>query len=84
MDKSLARELKELADAEGKSFTALVEEAATRLLSDRRRRSKKQRKRVALPTFRGRGLQPGVSLDDNSSLLDVMEEQPSLRASRRS
>lgn len=25
-----------------------------------------------LPTFRGRGVQPGVDLDDNAGLLDLM------------
>ncbi|MEX0692752.1 MAG: hypothetical protein WD043_13005 [Gemmatimonadales bacterium] len=28
---------------------------------------------VPLPTFAGRGLQPGVDLDDTASLLDVMD-----------
>lgn len=28
-----------------------------------------------LPTFRGHGLQPGVSLDDTAALLDRMEER---------
>jgi len=28
---------------------------------------------VALPTYRGEGLQPGVDLDDSASLLDLME-----------
>jgi hypothetical protein len=29
---------------------------------------------VRLRTFRGRGLQPGVDLDDSAGLLDRMEE----------
>ena len=29
--------------------------------------------RTRLPTFRGRGVQPGVDLDSSSSLLDTME-----------
>jgi hypothetical protein len=29
--------------------------------------------RVSLPTFAGRGLQPGVDLDDTASLFDLME-----------
>jgi hypothetical protein len=28
-----------------------------------------------LPTFKGKGLQPGVDLDDTASLLDLMDEQ---------
>ena len=30
---------------------------------------------VPLPTFRGRGLQPGVDLDDSASLLDLMDRR---------
>lgn len=32
-----------------------------------------RRQPTPLPTFRGRGLQPGVDLDDSASLLDLME-----------
>jgi hypothetical protein len=32
-------------------------------------------RRTRLPTFRGRGLQPGVDLDSTASLLDTMEER---------
>ena len=31
------------------------------------------RGKVELPTFRGRGLRPGVNLDDSASLLELME-----------
>ena len=30
--------------------------------------------RASLKTFKGRGVQPGVDLDDNSSLLDAMKD----------
>ncbi len=30
--------------------------------------------RVTLKTFKGRGLQPGVDLDDGSSLLDLTDQ----------
>lgn len=30
-------------------------------------------KRIPLPIYRGRGLQPGVDLDDSASLLDLMD-----------
>ena len=42
-------------------------EAATRKQRMRARRA------PALPTYRGRGLQPGVDLDDTSALFDLME-----------
>jgi hypothetical protein len=28
---------------------------------------------VSLPVFKGKGLQPGVDLDDSASLLDLMQ-----------
>jgi len=39
-----------------------------------RRETKVGRKAVPLPTYRGKGLQPGVDLDDTASLLDRMDE----------
>ena len=33
----------------------------------------KKPKHVPLPVFKGKGLQPGVNLDDTSSLLDLMD-----------
>ena len=38
-----------------------------------RRRTGKSGVPGPLPTFAGRGLQPGVDLDDSASLLDLME-----------
>ncbi|MDE3151631.1 MAG: ribbon-helix-helix protein, CopG family [Gemmatimonadota bacterium] len=32
------------------------------------------RRPPALPTFRGRGLQPGVCLDESAALLDLMDD----------
>ena len=34
---------------------------------------------VALPTFKGKGLQPGVDLDDSASLLDLMQADDAAR-----
>ena len=39
-----------------------------------RRESKAARKPVPLPTYRGKGLQPGIDLDDTARLLDQMDE----------
>lgn len=36
-------------------------------------------KPVALPVFRGKGLQPGVDLDDSASLLDLMQADDASR-----
>jgi len=37
------------------------------------------RKPVSLPTFKGKGLQPGVDLDDAASLLDLMQADDASR-----
>jgi hypothetical protein len=34
---------------------------------------------VSLPTFKGKGLQPGVDLDDTASLLDLMQANDAAR-----
>lgn len=34
---------------------------------------------VSLPTFKGKGLQPGVDLDDTASLLDLMQAHDAAR-----
>ena len=36
-------------------------------------------KAVALPVFKGKGLQPGVDLDDAASLLDLMQADDASR-----
>lgn len=43
------------------------------LESQVRRPDARAAKPVKLPTFRGRGLQPGVDLDDTANLLDLMQ-----------
>ena len=48
-------------------------EAATR------RDRKAARAAAPLPTYRGRGLQPGVNLDDGAGLLDLMNERDAPR-----
>ena len=52
-------------------LSALLERAGREMLN--RLRQLRARKPVRLPTFKGRGLQPGVDLDDASALLDLME-----------
>ena len=39
-----------------------------------RRRQLRERARVSLPSFKGRGLQPGVDLEDRSALLHLMDQ----------
>jgi len=40
-----------------------------------RRDAKPARKADPLPTYRGKGLQPGIDLDDTAGLLDLMEDR---------
>ena len=71
LDDELLSDLKRLAAQEGVTLTALLEGAVREMLARRRRPRACQS--VQLPTFKGRGLQPGVDLDDTSALLDLME-----------
>jgi hypothetical protein len=72
MDPELLRRLKEHAARQGLSLTRVLEDAAWLLLA-RRPGPAAVRERIRLPTYAGRGLQPGVDLDDSAALLDLME-----------
>lgn len=56
----------------GRTLTGVIEDALRESLAARR--TGKKVSPVRLTTFGGRGLQPGVDLDDGAALLDVMEE----------
>jgi predicted DNA-binding ribbon-helix-helix protein len=75
LDDQLLTEAKKTAAERGTTLTALIEDAVRAALA--RRRQPKLRSRVRLPVFpndgRGKGLQPGVDLDDSAALLDVMD-----------
>lgn len=57
----------------GKSLSAFVELALSAFVAPPDRGASTSRERIALPTFRGEGLQPGVNLDDSAALLEMME-----------
>ena len=71
IDEDLLKEAKRLAVQQHKSLTAVLEDALRESLS--RKRSAAQREPVRLPTFNGKGLLPGVDLDDSAALVDLME-----------
>ena len=71
LDADLLQEAKRLAAEEQMTLTAVLEQALREMLARRKQRA--QRPPVSLPTFRGRGLQPGVDLDDSAALLDLMD-----------
>ena len=73
LDDHLLREAKELAARTGRTLTAVMEDALRETLA--RHRARPKRPRVTLPTFKGRGLRPGVDLDDSAGLLEVMERR---------
>ncbi len=68
---SILRQAKHYALQHGKTLTQTLEEALSILLN--RPEKSLTTKRVKLPTFKGKGLCPGVDLDDTQSLLDRME-----------
>jgi hypothetical protein len=73
LDDGLLAEAKQLAARTGRTLTAVIEDALRETLA-RGQKGEGKRARVQLPTFRGRGLRPGVNLDSTDDLLDVMEE----------
>lgn len=67
----LLRRARQVALQRSCTLSELVEEALQRSLAAAAVAA--PRKPTRLPTFRGRGLQPGVDLDNTASLLDIME-----------
>lgn len=70
LDENLHRRAKAFAARQGTTLAALVEEALRLRLA---RTEPARRGAVALPTFKGDGLQPGVSLDDMGTVYDRMD-----------
>jgi hypothetical protein len=71
IDEQLLREAKEMAARSGRSLTSIIEDALREALA--RQRDSRPRRPVRLVTFGGKGLLPGVDLDDSAALLDLME-----------
>lgn len=71
LDDHLLRQAKALAVHTGKTLTAVIEDALRETLARHRRRGGQPR--LKLPTFKGKGLRPGVDLDDSAGLLEIME-----------
>ena len=73
MTKGDDRGKKRVAAEDGLTLTAVLENAVREMLERRGTLGRDQR--MPLPTFKGRGLQPGVDLDDTAALLDHMEHR---------
>ena len=71
IDDHLLVEIKQLAAQTGQTLTAIIEDALRQMLAQRQQIV--ERPPVKLTTVSGKGLQPGVDLDDTASLLDVMD-----------
>ncbi len=72
LDDTLMLDVKRFATEQRKTFTEVLQQALREMLA--RRDELRRRPPVRLPTFKGRGLQPGVDLDDSAALLDLMED----------
>lgn len=73
LDDALLRRAKAAAAASGRSLNDLVVDAVRAALAPR---PSGRVRESSIPTYRGRGLQPGVDLDDSAALLDRMERSP--------
>jgi plasmid stability protein len=69
LDDALLRRAKARAAAAGRSLNDFIEDAVRAALA----RAREAKVAPPLPTFAGGGLQPGVDLDDNAALLDLMD-----------
>ena len=67
----LYRDLKRFAADQGRTVTDVIHDAVSETLLRHTQRA--AREPVVLPTFKGSGLMPGVNLDDNSGLRDLMD-----------
>ena len=75
LDDALLEQAKREAEHRHETLTALIEQGL-RLVLAQSRSPQSRRKRVVLPTCRaGGGVLPGVDLNDNAALLDVMENR---------
>lgn len=72
LDEALMDQARREASRRGETLTSLIEMGLRLVLAQPR--PEPRRKRVRLPVSRaGGGLRPGVDLNDNASLADVME-----------
>jgi hypothetical protein len=74
LDPHLLAEAKTVAALSGRTLSAVIEDALCESLN--RRRTRRATSNGKLPTFRGKGLRPGVNLDDSAALLELIERHP--------
>ncbi|HEX3682663.1 MAG TPA: type II toxin-antitoxin system VapB family antitoxin [Bryobacteraceae bacterium] len=74
IDDALLKQAKNLAAETSRSLTAVIEDALREVIG-RRKMTTSQRDKFRLPAFKGRGLRPGIDLDNSAGLLDLMEDR---------
>jgi hypothetical protein len=72
LDDDLLSQVKQIAARSNSTLTRVIEDALREMLA--RRQETVDRTPVHLTTVTGRGLQPGVDLDDSAALLSLMEQ----------
>ena len=73
IDEQLHKEAKQLAARSGKSLSSVIEDALRESLAHQKLYNPSEP--VHLATFKGKGLLPGVDLDDSAALLVLMESR---------
>ena len=73
LDRPDRERLERLASALDATKSDVLRRGLTALETLLRRPSARAKEPVALPVFKGKGLQPGVDLDDSAALLDLMD-----------
>lgn len=72
LDDDLVRQAKRLAVDSGRTLTQVVDEALRQMIA--RHGVRRSSGPVVLPTFGGGRVMPGVDLDDNASVRDLIDE----------
>ncbi len=73
IDEALLADFKQIAARSHRSLSSVIQDALHEALAGRAQRS--ARAPLDLPVFRGGGgVRPGVDLDSNAALLDIMDE----------
>lgn len=72
LPEQVLREAKKLAADSGRTLTAVIEDSLREAIA-RRRAAKPRSMKVKLKTFCGKGVAPGVDLDDSAANRDFME-----------
>lgn len=82
LDELLLARAKTYAAEHGRTFNSVMEDALRELLTRHERGERATDEPIDLVTFAGDGLMPGVRIDSNAALLDLMDEDVPLDGMR--